>query len=110
MKKTVSNLIWGLFLFAVLMMAGVCSVSAYIDPSVVSFAATAIGGIVIAAGAVIFVWWRNVKKKVADKLGIDEDANKEKEEDLVITTDEISAETPVETAETAETAEPAAKE
>lgn len=93
MKKTISNLIWGLCLTLVLMAAGVCSVSAYIDPSVVSFAATAIGGIVIAAGAVIFVWWRNVKKKVADKLGIDEDANKEKEEDLVITTDEISAET-----------------
>lgn len=94
MKKNISNLIWGLCLSAVLMAAGVCSASAYIDPSVVSFAATAIGGIVIAAGAVIFVWWRNVKKKVADKLGIDENANKEKEEDLVIN-EEDPAEDPV---------------
>lgn len=93
MKKNISNLIWGLCLSAVLMVAGVCSVSAYIDPSVVSFAATAIGGIVIAAGAVIFVWWRNVKKKVANKLGIDENANKEKEEDLVVNED-VSDEEP----------------
>ena len=49
-----------------------------------SFAASAIGGILIAAGAVLFVWWRKVKLKVSTKLGIDENAKKEKEEDLVI--------------------------
>ena len=57
---------------------------AYIDPSVVSYAAQAIAGIVIAAGAVFFVWWRKVKKKVSKKLGIDENAGKEVEEDIVI--------------------------
>ncbi len=58
--------------------------AAYIDPSVVSYAAQAIAGIVIAAGAVFFVWWRKVKKKVSKKLGIDENAGKEVEEDIVI--------------------------
>ena len=69
---------------AALTVAGICGAAAYIDPSVVSFAASAIGGILIAAGAVLFVWWRKVKLKVSTKLGIDENAKKEKEEDLVI--------------------------
>jgi hypothetical protein len=91
MKKIVSNALWGLYIGAALTVAGICGAAAYIDPSVVSFAASAIGGILIAAGAVLFVWWRKVKKKVSDKLGIDEDANKEKEEDIVINADGDSA-------------------
>ena len=88
MKKFLSKAVWGVYTAAAWMIAGICSAAAYIDPSVVTFAASAIGGILIAAGAVLFVWWRNVKKKVSDKLGIDENANKEKEEDLVIRTSE----------------------
>ena len=30
------------------------------------------------------MWWRKVKKKVSKKLGIDENAGKEVEEDIVI--------------------------
>ena len=56
-----------------------------------SFAASAIGGILIAAGAVLFVWWRKVKLKVSTKLGIDENAKKEKEEDLVINGEDSAA-------------------
>lgn len=88
MKKILSKVVWGSYTAAAWMIAGICSAAAYIDPSVVTFAASAIGGILIAAGAVLFVWWRNVKKKVSDKLGIDENAHKEKEEDLVIRTPE----------------------
>lgn len=84
MKKFLSKALWGLYISAALTVAGICGAAAYIDPSVVSFAASAIGGILIAAGAVLFVWWRKVKLKVSAKLGIDENAKKEKEEDLVI--------------------------
>ncbi|MCQ2435837.1 MAG: hypothetical protein MJ101_02925 [Clostridia bacterium] len=61
------------------------TVAAYIDPSVVAYAIEAVAGVVIAAGAIFIVWWRKVKKKVSDKLGIDENAGKEVEEDIVIT-------------------------
>lgn len=84
MKKFLSKALLGLYISAALTVAGICGAAAYIDPSVVSFAASAIGGILIAAGAVLFVWWRKVKLKVSTKLGIDENAKKEKEEDIVI--------------------------
>lgn len=75
-------LCFGMMIFATV------NAAAYIDPSVVSYAAQAIAGIVIAAGAVFFVWWRKVKKKVSKKLGIDENAGKEVEEDIVINEDD----------------------
>lgn len=91
MKKFLSKALWGLYISAALTVAGICGAAAYIDPSVVSFAASAIGGILIAAGAVLFVWWRKVKLKVSTKLGIDENAKKEKEEDLVINGEDSAA-------------------
>lgn len=56
---------------------------AYIDPSVVSYGAYAIGAVAVAVGTVAGVLWRKAKKKVQDKLGIDENAKKEVEEDIV---------------------------
>lgn len=53
----------------------------YIDPSVMTYAIQAIAGVVIAAGAGIAIYFRKAKKKVQDKLGIDENANKEVESD-----------------------------
>ena len=38
--------------------------------------------------AVFFILWRKLKKKVSKTLGIDENANKEVEEELVIKEDE----------------------
>lgn len=55
----------------------------YIDPSVMTYTVQIIAGVVVAAGAVIGVLWRRAKKKVQDKLGIDENAGKEVEEDIV---------------------------
>lgn len=55
----------------------------YIDPSVMTYAIQVIAGVVVAVGAVIGVRWRKAKKKVQDKLGIDENAKKEVEEDIV---------------------------
>ena len=56
---------------------------AYIDPSVMTYSIQIVAGVVVAAGAVIGIYWRKAKKKVQDKLGIDENANKTVEEDVV---------------------------
>ena len=57
--------------------------NAYLDPSVMTYTVQVVAGVVVAIGAVIGVYWRKAKKKVQDKLGIDENAKKEVEEDVV---------------------------
>ena len=59
------------------------SVKMYIDPSVMTYVIQATAGVVIAVGAGIGIYWRKAKKKINDKLGIDENAKKEVEEDVV---------------------------
>lgn len=59
----------------------------YIDPSVMTYAIQVIAGVVVAVGAVIGIYWRRAKKKVQDKLGIDESTKKEVEDDIVEFTD-----------------------
>ena len=61
---------------------------AYIDPAATSVLLTSISGIVIAVGATAVILWRKAKKKVSQALHIDENANKEVEEDIVIKDDE----------------------
>ena len=62
-------------------------VSGSLDPSVMTYAIQAIAGVVIAIGAVAGIYWRKAKKKVSDKLGIDENKNKEVEgDDIIINT------------------------
>ena len=61
---------------------------AYIDPSVATAAVQIIAGIAVVVGTVVGVAWRRAKKKVQDKLGIDMDANKEKEEEVKVFDDE----------------------
>ena len=58
------------------------SANAYIDPSVATYAVQVVAGIIVAVGAVAGILWRKAKKKVQDKLGIDENAKKEVEEDV----------------------------
>lgn len=58
---------------------------AYLDPSVMTYAIQIIAGIVVAVGAVVGILWRKAKKKVSDKLGIDENAKKEIEDGIVVT-------------------------
>ena len=57
---------------------------AYIDPSVTSYLIQAVAGVVVAVGAVIAIFFRRAKKKVNDKLGIDENRKKEVETDEII--------------------------
>ena len=47
-----------------------------------TYAIQIIAGVAIAAGAVIGIFWRRAKKKVQNKLGIDENAKKEVEADI----------------------------
>lgn len=62
---------------------------AYLDPSVMTYTTQAIAGLVVAVGAVIGIYWRRAKRNVQKKLGIDENAKKEVEEDSIqIITDE----------------------
>ena len=57
---------------------------AYIDPSVTSYIIQAVAGIVIAVGAFVGIYFRKIKKKATEKLGIDENRNKEVETDEVM--------------------------
>lgn len=56
----------------------------YIDPSATTALLTSLAGVVIAVSATAVILWRKAKKKVANVLHIDENANKEVEEDIVI--------------------------
>ena len=57
---------------------------AYIDPSVMTYLVQAIAGVVIAVGAFVGIYFRKAKKKVNEKLGIDENRNKEVETDEIV--------------------------
>ena len=61
--------------------------AAYIDPAATTVVITSISGSAIAVGATAVILWRKAKKKVATALHIDENANKEVEEELVINAD-----------------------
>lgn len=49
-----------------------------------TYAIQAIAGVVIAVGAAVGIYWRKAKKKVNEKLGIDENRNKEVESDDIV--------------------------
>lgn len=57
---------------------------AYIDPSVMTYLVQAVAGVVVAVGAVVAIYVRRAKKKLSEKLGIDENRNKEVESDDII--------------------------
>lgn len=66
-----------IFMFAI-------PVKAYIDPSVATYAVQAIAGVAVAVGAVAGIMLRKFKRVLHNKLGIDENANKEIEPDIVV--------------------------
>ena len=55
----------------------------YLDPSVMTYTIQVVAGVVVAVGAVAGIYWRKAKKKVQDKLGIDANAKKSVEEDVI---------------------------
>ncbi len=84
MKKNILKGIGMTFFAFNLMLLWTENVHAYIDPSVVNYAIQAVAGIVIAVGAVAGIYFRKAKKKISNKLGIDENKNKEVEKDEII--------------------------
>ena len=82
MKKT-TKLIFTLFMTISFMFLFSDNVNAYIDPSVMTYTIQAVAGVAIAVGAFIGIYFRKVKKNVSDKLGIDENKNKEVESDEI---------------------------
>ena len=72
-----------IFLTCSLMAAMTVTASAYLDPSVMTYTIQVVAGVVVAVGAVVGVYWRKAKKKVQDSLGMDENAKKTVEEDVI---------------------------
>ena len=84
MKKVISFICSSLFFVIGFELAFSINASAYIDPSVMTYAIQAIAGIAIAVGAGIGIYFRKTKKNINYKLGVDENKNKEVETDDII--------------------------
>lgn len=84
MKKLILSVLGiSYFGFAFMLLFGV-NAQAYIDPSVVTYVIQAVAGVVIAVGAAVGIYWRRAKKKLNEKLGVDENKNKEVESDEIV--------------------------
>lgn len=83
-KKIISAVVRELYFVCCFLLMFSGTACAYIDPSTTTFIIQAVAGIAVAVGAFVMVYWRKAKKKVAEKLHIDENKNKEVEEDIVI--------------------------
>lgn len=82
-KYRIGNIVRNLYLFGCMMVILTANANAYLDPSVMTYAIQVVAGVAVAGAAVAGVLWRKAKRKVQDKLGIDENAKKEVEEDIV---------------------------
>lgn len=78
MKKLFASLYFAVC-FMLMFSSSAC---AYIDPSTTTYIIQAVAGIAVAVGAFFMIYWRKAKRKIADKLHIDTDANKEVEEEI----------------------------
>ena len=81
-KKILQGMTFGYLFICGSLLFGI-NAKAYIDPSVMTYLIQAVAGIVIAAGAGIAFYFRKAKKKFNEKMGIDENKNKEVESDEI---------------------------
>lgn len=88
MNKKILHLLEFCFFFTLFIFVFGISVNAYIDPSVATYVIQIGAGVVIAIGAIISIYFRKTKKKISEKLGIDENKNKEVESDDIFETKE----------------------
>ena len=88
MKKTTKRIALACFAALCSMMLFGLTANAYIDPSVMTYLIQVVAGIVVAVGAVVGIYLRKAKKKLSEKLGIDENRNKEVESDEIVVNDE----------------------
>ena len=89
MKKRIWDMADLIFLSATFSLALSERVFAYIDPSVMTYAIQAVAGIVIAVGAALGVYFRRARKKISEKIHIDENKNMEVESDEIIVADDV---------------------
>ena len=83
--------------------------SAYIDPSVTTYAIQAIAGVAVAAGAFFATYGRRMKKSWMKTVGMDESGAKTAEPPLEITREDLKAELAEKRESLRQTAAPAAK-
>ena len=88
MKNNVKNVMMVCFVGVCSMMMFGLNANAYIDPSVMTYMIQVVAGIVVAVGAAGGIYFRKAKKKVSEKLGIDENKNKEIESDDILIDEE----------------------
>lgn len=88
MKNNVKNVMMVCFVGVCSMMMFGLNANAYIDPSVMTYMIQVVAGIVVAVGAAAGIYFRKAKKKVSEKLGIDENKNKEIESDDILIDEE----------------------
>ena len=88
MKNNVKTVMMVCFVSVCSMMMFGLNANAYIDPSVMTYMIQVVAGIVVAVGAVAGIYFRKAKKKVSEKLGIDENKNKEIESDDILIDEE----------------------
>lgn len=84
MKKIIKDMAIVSYMSLCAMLVFGVDAKAYIDPSVMTYLIQAVAGVVIALGAAVGIYFRRAKKKLNDKLGLDENRNKEVESDDVI--------------------------
>lgn len=84
MKKKILGVLGTVFFVVTFAFLFSINVRAYIDPSVMTYAIQAVAGIAIAIGAAVGIYFRRAKKKISEKMGIDENKNKEVEKDEII--------------------------
>ena len=92
MKKVILTLAGIVYCGVCCMLLTGVTAQAYIDPSVLTYVIQAVAGAVIAIGAVAGIYWRRARKKINDKLGVDENRNKEVESDEIIIKEEKTEE------------------
>lgn len=80
---------YGILYFALVFALVPALASAYIDPSVTTYAIQAIAGVAVAAGAFFATYGRRMKKSWMKTVGLDENETKETEPPLEITREDL---------------------
>ena len=85
MKKSLKYL----YFVLCMMLMFTIPVSAYIDPSVMTYGISVIAGAAVVVGTVVGVLWRKAKKKVVETLKIEEKSKKEEDAEITLTDDDV---------------------
>ena len=84
--------LYGVLYFALIFTLVPTLASAYIDPSVTTYAIQAIAGVAVAAGAFFATYGRRMKKSWMKTVGLDENDAKETEPPLEVTREDLKTE------------------